>query len=414
VTSYQRAVAPIRVLLLENVHRSASESLDAPSFHIERVAGALTEDELVARIGQVHLLGIRSKTRITARVLDAAPHLLAVGAFCIGTNQIDLDHANRRGVPVFNAPFSNTRSVAELILAEVVMLSRQLVDRVREVHDGTWNKVAAGCREIRGKVLGIVGYGHIGRQVGVLAEAAGMQVRFHDIAARLPMGNNRPAAGLEDLLATSDFVTLHVPGTPQTRGMIGERELARMKLGAHLLNASRGDIVDHAALAAALTSGRLAGAAIDVYPEEPSTNSDGFRSVLRGLPNVVLTPHIGGSTEEAQEAIGREVASSLRKFIETGATTGAVNFPQLELPRAPGTHRILHVHHNVPGVIRDVSATISARGANIHAQMLVTDPTTGYLAVDVDAALASEVEEAIAALPSSIRTRTVRSANISS
>ncbi len=395
----------IKVLLLENVHRSADELFGGEGFRIERVSGALKEDELIERVRDVHVLGIRSKTRVTARVLDEARRLLSVGAFCIGTNQIDLAHANRRGVPVFNAPFSNTRSVAEMILAETVVLSRQLFDRSREVHDGTWKKIATHCHEIRGKTLGIIGYGHIGRQIGVLAEMVGMHVLFFDIAARLPMGNNRAVTSLADLLAASDFVTLHVPETPATRLMIGAAELAQMRRGACLLNASRGTVVDLQALADAVRSGHIGGAAVDVYPDEPESNSDGFASVLRGLPNVVLTPHIGGSTEEAQEAIGREVSGSLTKFVNTGATTGAVNFPQIELPQARGTHRILNIHRNVPGVIRDVTAIISERGANIHAQMLATDPNIGYLVMDLDQDLSHEVKKAVAALETSIKTR---------
>ncbi len=395
----------IKILLLENVHRSADELFGAEGFQIERASGALREDELVERVRDVHVLGIRSKTRITPRVLDAGRRLLAVGAFCIGTTQIDLAHANARGVPVFNAPFSNTRSVAEMVLAETIILSRQLFDRSREVHDGTWRKLATNCHEIRGKPLGIVGYGHIGRQVGVLAEMVGMHVVFFDIAARLPMGNNRAVPGLAELLASSDFVTLHVPETPQTRLMIGATELAQMKPGSFLLNASRGTVVDLDALADAVRRGHLAGAAVDVYPEEPETNSDGFASVLRGLPNVVLTPHIGGSTEEAQEAIGREVSGALTKFINNGATTGAVNFPQLEMPQARDTHRILNIHRNVPGVVRDITAIISERGANIHAQMLATDPVIGYLIMDLDQAVSHEVKKAVAALDTSLRTR---------
>ena len=331
--------------------------------------------------------------------------MLAVGAFCIGTNQIALRHANRCGVPVFNAPFSNTRSVAELILAEVVMLSRHLGDRSREVHEGRWRKVASGSHEVRGKTLGIVGYGHIGRQVGVLAEGFGMRVVFFDIAARLPMGNNRALASLDDVLAASDFVTLHVPETPQTRDMIGPSELARMRPGACLLNASRGTVVKIDALADAIRRGHVGGAAIDVYPEEPESNSDGFASPLRGLPNVILTPHIGGSTEEAQEAIGREVSAALIKYINNGATTGAVNFPQIELPLARGAHRILNVHKNVPGVLRDINRIVSDHNANIRAQVLSTDPDIGYLIMDLEQDVSQEVKRDIAALPTSIKTR---------
>lgn len=397
----------IKVLLLENVHPSAVELFGGEGYQVERISGALKEADLVEKVRDVHVLGIRSKTQVTPRVLDEARRLLALGAFCIGTNQVALGRANGRGVPVFNAPFSNTRSVAEMILAEVIVLSRQLFDRSREVHDGTWKKVAVGCHEIRNKTLGIVGYGHIGRQVGVIAEMIGMRVEFFDIAARLPMGNNRSVATLEELLATSDFVTLHVPETPQTRGMIGAGELAKMKPGACLLNASRGSVVDLVALADSIRGGHLGGAAVDVYPEEPESNSGGFGSVLRNLPNVVLTPHIGGSTEEAQEAIGREVASSLIKFVNTGASTGAVNFPNVELPQAAGTHRILNVHRNVPGVIRDITTIISDRGGNIHAQVLATDPDIGYLIVDLDQDVSHDVKNAVSALETNIRTRIV-------
>jgi D-3-phosphoglycerate dehydrogenase / 2-oxoglutarate reductase len=397
----------IKVLLLENVHPSAVELFGGEGFQVERVSGALKEADLAEKVRDVHVLGIRSKTQVTPRVLDEARRLLALGAFCIGTNQVALGRANSRGVPVFNAPFSNTRSVAEMILAEVIVLSRQLFDRSREVHDGTWKKVALGCHEIRGKTLGIVGYGHIGRQVGVIAEMIGMRVEFFDIAARLPMGNNRSVSTLDELLATSDFVTLHVPETPQTRGMIGAGELAKMKPGACLLNASRGSVVDLVALADAIRGGHVGGAAVDVYPEEPEANSDGFGSVLRGLPNVVLTPHIGGSTEEAQEAIGREVAASLIKFVNTGASTGAVNFPNIEMPQAAGTHRILNVHRNVPGVIRDITTIISDRGGNIHSQVLATDPDIGYLIVDLDQDVSHDVKNAVSALDTNIRTRIV-------
>jgi D-3-phosphoglycerate dehydrogenase len=395
----------IKILLLENIHPVAKEELAAEGFQVELVKGALSENELVERIKDVHVLGIRSKTQVTPRVLDEARRLLAVGAFCIGTNQIALSHANCRGVPAFNAPFSNTRSVAELIIAEIVMLSRHLTDRVREVHAGTWNKVAVGSHEVRGKTIGIVGYGHIGSQVGVLAEAFGMRVVFYDILAKLPMGNNRPLSKLEDLLEQSDFVTLHVPETPQTKLMIGHDQIARMKKGACLLNASRGTVVDIDALAAALKSGYLGGAAVDVYPEEPETNSDGFQSPLRGLPNVILTPHIGGSTEEAQEAIGKEVSAALIKFINSGATTGAVNFPQVELPITKGAHRILNVHRNVPGVLRDINRIVSDFNANIRAQLLATDPDIGYLIMDLDQDVSQDVKKAVAGLETSIKTR---------
>jgi D-3-phosphoglycerate dehydrogenase len=395
----------IKVLLLENIHTSAHEIFESEGFQLEKVSGALAEEELARKIEDVHVLGIRSKTRVTEKALSGARRLLTLGCFCIGTNQVDLRAANRRGVPVFNAPFSNTRSVAEMILAEVVMLSRHLGDRVREMHAGQWRKVSAGSFEIRGKTLGIVGYGHIGRQVGVIAEAFGMRVLFYDVVAKLPMGNNRATKTLDELLAQSDFVTLHVPETPQTRGMIGTRELAQMRGGSYLLNASRGTVVDIPALADALKSGHVAGAAIDVFPEEPETNSDGFATPLRGLGNVVMTPHIGGSTAEAQEAIGREVGAALTKFVNAGVTTGAVNFPQIDLPLTPGKHRILNVHRNVPGVLRDINRIVSEKGANIAAQVLATDPDIGYLVMDLDQDVSRDVKNAMAALDTSIKNR---------
>jgi D-3-phosphoglycerate dehydrogenase len=395
----------IKILLLENVHPVATEAFRSEGFQVETVKGAISEAELAQRVRDVHVLGIRSKTQVTPGVLDEGRRLLTVGAFCIGTNQISLGHASRGGVPVFNAPFSNTRSVAELILAEVVILSRQVGDRSREVHEGHWRKVAVGSHEVRGHTIGIVGYGHIGSQIGVLAEAFGMRVVFFDIAARLPMGNNRAMARLEDVLEIADFVTLHVPETAQTKNMIGAEELARMKPGACLLNASRGSVVQLDALAEAIKRGHIGGAAVDVYPDEPEANGDGFASPLRGLPNVILTPHIGGSTEEAQEAIGREVSTALIKYINSGATTGAVNFPAIELPLAKGAHRILNVHKNVPGVLRDINRIVSDHNANIRAQVLSTDPDIGYLIMDLEQDVSQDVKRGIAALPTSIKTR---------
>ena len=395
----------IKVLLLENVHPVAVEAFRSEGFHVETVRGALPEAELVQRVRDIHVLGIRSKTHVTPAVLAEARRTLAVGAFCIGTNQIALGPANRAGIPVFNAPFSNTRSVAELIISEIVMLSRHLGDRSREVHEGRWRKLASGSHEVRGRTIGIVGYGHIGSQVGVLAEAFGMRVVFFDITAKLPMGNNRSMSRLEDVLEEADFVTLHVPETPQTRNMIGPAELARMKSGACLLNASRGTVVQIDALSEAIRHGHIGGAAVDVYPDEPESNSDGFASPLRNLPNVILTPHIGGSTEEAQEAIGREVSTALIKYINNGATTGSVNFPQIELPLSRGAHRILNVHKNVPGVLRDISRIVSDHNANIRAEMLSTDPDIGYLIMDLDQDVSQDVKRGIAALDTSIKTR---------
>jgi len=396
----------IKVLLLENVHESAHEIFRGQGFQIEAIPRALKEDELAAKLAEgVHLLGIRSKTHVTARALEAGKRLLSIGAFCIGTNQIDLEAAKRSGVPVFNAPFSNTRSVAELVICEIVMLARQLGDRSREVHEGKWRKVATASYEVRGKTLGIVGYGHIGSQVGVLAEAMGMRVLSYDIRATLPMGNNKAADSLETLLGASDFVTLHVPETPQTKMMIGAREIAMMRDGAYLINLSRGTVVDVEALASAIKAKKLAGAALDVYPEEPESNSDDFQSVVRGLPNVVLTPHIGGSTAEAQEAIGREVAHVLTKFTNTGATVGSVNFPQVELAPMASAHRVLNVHRNVPGVLRDINKLVSDRNANVLGQILATDPDIGYLVMDLDKEVANDVRRAIAELGTCIKTR---------
>ena len=395
----------IKFLLLENVHQSAHELIRSEGFALEAVPRSLKEDELAQKLRDVHVLGIRSKTQVTVRALAEARRLLSVGCFCIGTNQVDLAAANGRGVPVFNAPFSNTRSVAELIICEVIALARQLGDRSREVHEGRWRKAAAGSFEVRGKTLGVIGYGHIGSQVGVLAEALGMRVIFYDHTSKLPMGNNRACASLAELLAAADFVTLHVPATPQTEKMIGASELALMRAGSYLLNASRGSVVDLPALAEVLRSGHLSGASVDVYPDEPESNSDGFATPLRGLPNVLLTPHVAGSTIEAQEAIGREVATSLIKFVNAGATTGAVNFPQVEVPQARGAHRILNAHRNVPGVLRDINRIVSEKGANIQAQVLATDPNIGYLVMDLDQDVSSDVKKGIAALPTSIKTR---------
>ena len=398
-------VDQIKVLLLENIHATAHEVIRGQGFQLEIVPGALKEDELALKLRDVHLLGIRSKTRVTDKALAEARRLLAVGCFCIGTNQVDLAAANQRGIPVFNAPFSNTRSVAELVIGEIIALARQLGDRSREVHEGRWRKVAAGSYEVRGKTLGIVGYGHIGSQVGVLAEALGMKVNFYDTGNKLPMGNNRPCPSLQELLAKADFVTLHVPLTPQTREMIGAAEIAAMKKGAYLLNLSRGNVVVLPALADALRAGHLAGAAIDVYPEEPETNREGFTTPLRGLPNVILTPHVGGSTSEAQAAIGREVGGTLVKFVNTGATVSAVNFPQVELAPIKGTHRILNAHRNVPGVLRDINRIVSEHDANIHSQVLSTDATLGYLIMDLDQDVSNEVKKDVAALETSIKTR---------
>lgn len=399
---------PLKVLLLENIHPTAKEMLQGEGFEVEALSSALKEEELKKKLRDVNIVGIRSKTQLRAAVLAEARSLMAIGCFCIGTNQVDLGEANKQGVPVFNAPFSNTRSVAELIIAEIVALSRQLGDRSREVHEGRWRKLSIGSFEIRGKTLGIIGYGHIGSQLGVLAEGMGLRVLFYDVATKLPLGNVKSCDTLSELLAQSDFVTLHVPETPQTKNMFGAEQIAQMRKGAYLMNASRGTVVDIAALAEAIKSGHVAGAAVDVYPEEPEANGDTFKTPLQGLPNVILTPHIGGSTMEAQASIGREVATSLIKFIASGASTGAVNFPQIELSQIKGTHRILNVHRNVPGVMRDINRIVAGRNANIRAQMLSTDANIGYLIMDLDEDVSGVVLEDIKQLTTSIQTRIVR------
>ncbi len=399
--------APAKVLLLENIHQTAVETMAREGLVVETLTKSLPRQELIHRLSGVSVLGIRSKTKISDEILRATPDLQAIGCFCIGTNQVDLAAANRVGVPVWNAPFSNTRSVAEMIIAEIIALARQLGDRSREVHEGKWRKVSTGCFEVRGKTLGIIGYGHIGSQVSVLAESLGMRVIFYDIAPKLALGNSQSCDSLAQLLRSADFVTLHVPATTQTQWMIGPQELAEMKKGSYLLNASRGTVVQIDALAQVLRSGHLAGAAVDVYPEEPEENTDRFVTELASLPNVILTPHIGGSTQEAQASIGREVAQSICRFVEQGATTGAVNFPQVELPPSPGTHRIVNVHKNVPGVLRDINRVVSELNANIHSQILSTDDQIGYLIMDLDQDVSGEVRDRIRDLPTSIRTRIV-------
>ncbi len=399
---------PLKVLLLENIHKVAEDQLRDDGFDVARLDGSLKEDELVKRLVGVQILGIRSKTQITPRVLEAGKDLLAIGAFCIGTNQIALEAAMKRGVSVFNAPFSNTRSVAELVIAEIVMLSRQLGDRVREMHQGKWRKLSTGAREVRGKTLGVVGYGHIGTQVGILAEFFGMRVIYYDVATKLPLGNCSPVSSLDLLLQQSDFVTLHVPETAQTKGMFGEAQIRRMKLGSFLLNNARGTVVDIDALAAAMKDGHLGGAAVDVYPDEPEANSaEGFKTPLQGLSNMILTPHIGGSTLEAQEAIGREVATSLTRFARTGTTISSVNFPAVEMALTAGTYRLINVHHNVPGVLRDVNKLVSDQSANIHAQVLSTNSDIGYLVMDLDNNVTDAVVEAMKQLSTTIVARAI-------
>lgn len=396
------------VLLLEKIHDVAEAQLKEAGFTVRRVNAALKEDELIKELAGVNVLGIRSKTNVTKKVLESpqAKDLMAIGAFCIGTNQIALADAMRQGVCVFNAPFSNTRSVAELVLSEIVMLSRQLGDRSMEMHQGVWKKLATGAHEVRGKTIGIVGYGHIGSQVGVLSEFFGMRVVYYDVATKLPLSNNSPCRTLDEVLKVADFVTLHVPETPQTKGLIGRAQLQMMKKEACLINASRGTVVDLEALAELIKSGHLGGAAVDVYPDEPEGNeSKGFVTPLQGVPNVILTPHIGGSTLEAQESIGREVATSLIKYVSLGASAGSVNFPQVELAPSEGTFRLMHVHQNVPGVLRDVNRLIGDTEANIHAQLLSTNPDIGYLVMDLDNGVTGQVTEQLRKLPTTIKAR---------
>lgn len=395
----------IKVLLLENIHPLAKTMFANEGFQVETTTGALTPEQLKERIKGVHILGIRSKTQITKESLLAADRLLTVGCFCIGTNQVDLDAATELGIPVFNAPFGNTRSVAEMVISEIVMLARQLGQRSQEVHQGIWKKISAGCYEIRGKTLGIIGYGHIGSQVSTLAEAFGMRVIYYDVVSKLPLGNSRACNTLAEVLRESDFVTLHVPATPQTHNMLGDAQITQMKKGSYLLNASRGTVVDISALVRHLKAGHLAGAAIDVFPEEPEVNTDQFQTDLRGLNNVILTPHIGGATEEAQSNIGEEVPTSLIRFTNTGSTVGAVNFPNVDVPPTRNSHRILNVHQNVPGVLREINNLVSDLGANIEAQTLATQGDIGYLVLDTNRQFSNEVMRQIEALKTSIKTR---------
>ncbi len=395
----------IKVLLLENVHDSAVEVFDEQRFQVERIPKALPEDELAKKIEFVHILGIRSKTKVTAKVLDGARQLLAIGCFCIGTDQVDLGAARIRGVPVFNAPFSNTRSVAELALCELIALARKLTDRTRDMHAGTWSKSAKGCIELRGKTLGIVGFGHIGSQLSVLAEAMGMNVIYYDTKSVQRMGNAKPCKTLEELLSKAKFVSLHVPKSDSTAGMIGKEQIEMMQEGAYLLNASRGSVVDLDAVASAIKSGHLAGAAVDVFPVEPAANGPGFESPLLGLPNVILTPHVAGSTVEAQKSIGDEVARTLTKFVNQGSTAGAVNFPVIDVPHTPGAHRILSAHHNKPGVLGNINGILAESNTNVHKQMLSTFPDVGYLILDIDKEASEETKRAIRAMKHNIKTR---------
>lgn len=399
----------IKILLLEGLHPSAVEAFQADGYtNIDYRPKSLPESQLLEAVSDAYFVGIRSATALTARVFEQAPRLISVGCFCIGTNQVDLDAAQERGIPVFNAPFSNTRSVAELVLAEIVLLLRGIPQRNAAAHRGGWVKTATGSHEARGKCLGIVGYGHIGTQVGLLAEALGMRVVFYDIETKLALGNAQPLPSLEGVLEVADVVTLHVPETPQTYRMIGAEQLARMKPGACLINAARGTVVDVDALTAVLESKQLAGAAIDVFPVEPKANEDEFISPLRVFDNVLLTPHVGGSTEEAQQNIGLEVAGKLLKYSNNGSTLSAVNFPEVSLPEHPGKHRLLHIHRNQPGVLSQINAIFSEEQINIAGQYLQTNARIGYVVIDIDAhgrAETQQLRKRLEAVAGTLRTR---------
>ena len=375
----------IKILLLEGIHDTAVAMFEQDGYtNITRMKGALDGDELIEALKGVHILGIRSRTQLTDAVFAAADRLMVVGCFCIGTNQVNLDAARDAGIPVFNAPYSNTRSVAELTIGEIIMLMRGIPDKSAAAHRGVWDKSAAGSTEVRGKTLGIIGYGNIGSQLSVLAEAMGMRVIYFDTAAKLPMGNAHKMATLDDLLMEADVVSMHVPETAETEGMIGEREIALMKRGAILINNARGTVLDVEALGNALREKRLGGAAVDVFPYEPGSNNERFNTPIQNLPNVLLTPHIGGSTSEAQARIGEEVARRLIDYSDVGDTVGAVNFPQVALPKTPTGTRYMHVHRNVPGLLFRVIDAFSKRGQNIAAQFLQTAGELGYVVIDAE------------------------------
>ena len=396
----------IKFLLLEGVHPSARATLQQSGYsNIEEHKKALPLEELKVAIANTHFVGIRSRTQLTQEVFDAAKKLVAVGCFCIGSNQVELDAATRRGITVFNAPFSNTRSVAELVLAEAILLLRGVPSKNAAAHRGEWQKTAANAFEIRGKKLGIIGYGNIGMQLGVIAEGLGMQVQFYDTRNKLPLGNARQVPSLNQLLASSDVVSLHVPESPATQNLIGAAQLAQMPAGSILINASRGTVVDIDALADALQSGALGGAGVDVFPVEPRSNDDEFMSPLRRFDNTFLTPHIGGSTTEAQENIGMEVAEKLARYSDTGTTTSSLNFPEVALPEHAGSHRLLHIHRNVPGVLSAINSVFSENRINVSAQFLQTNDQVGYVVIDIDAEYSDMALKKLAAIDGTIRSR---------
>ncbi|WP_333780232.1 phosphoglycerate dehydrogenase [Brevundimonas vesicularis] len=398
----------MKMLLLENIHPAAVERLEEAGYSVETQKGALDEDDLIAAIKGVHVLGIRSKTSVSRRVLEQADRLMAVAAFCIGTNQIDLDAASDHGVAVFNAPYSNTRSVVELAIGLMIVLMRDVADKSAAMHVGKWNKSATGSKELRGKTLGIVGYGAIGSQLSVLAENLGMRVLFYDLSERLALGNARRMRSLDALLAESDVVTLHVDGRKENADIFGAAQFGRMKEGALFLNLARGHVVDVGALSQAIGSGRVAGAAVDVFPEEPRTNADPFESPLQGLPNMILTPHIGGSTEEAQEAIAEFAAERLLGYLNRGDTTFSVNLPNVQLSEVSGAHRILHIHRNQPGVLAELNRALASAGLNILGQHLKTDERTGYVITDVDRDYDPEALRELKTVPGTLKFRTLQ------
>lgn len=403
-TSYPKQ--KIKILLLENISNSAlKEFEDVGYINIKRVSGALEEHELIKQIKDVHLIGIRSKTQITKKVLDKAEKLLAIGCFCIGTNQVDKKAAAEKGVAVFNAPYSNTRSVAELTIGLMIMLIRKVPDKNKAAHEGIWLKDAKGCYEMRGKTLGIIGYGNIGSQVSVLAEAFGMKVIFYDIERKLPVGNAQSAGKLNELLKQSDIISLHVPSDKTTRGMINAAAFAQMKKGAIFINYSRGDVVDLDALKKNLDKGHLSGAAIDVFPEEPEKNGDPFKSTLQNTSNVILTPHIGGSTEEAQFNIGIDVAEKMVQYLETGSSYGSHSIPEISLPLLENKHRILHIHKNIPGVLGEINTKLSSKNINIAGQYLKTNDQIGYVVLDIDSKVSKDALSLLKEVKGTIKAR---------
>ena len=396
----------IKFLLLEGVHQSAIDALAKAGYtNVVTYPKALPTEDLKQEIKDAHFVGIRSRTQLSADVLDAAERLVAIGCFCIGTNQVDLEAAARQGVPVFNAPFSNTRSVAELVMAEVILLLRGVPQRSAAAHRGEWQKTATGSFECRGKTLGIIGYGNIGMQLGVIAESLGMKVVYFDVESKLPLGNAQPKATLKALLEESHVVSFHVPQHASTELLIGRQEIAAMRSGAMLINASRGNVVDLDALAEALNGNHIGGAAIDVFPVEPRSNNDEFQSPLRGIDQCILTPHIGGSTQEAQENIGVEVAEKLTRYSDNGTTTSAVNFPEVALPEHEGKHRLLHVHQNIPGIMSAINQVFSDSSVNVSGQYLQTMGDTGYVVIDIESDYSKTLINQLSAIEGTLRTR---------